>query len=156
MPCARGRSIYLRGGEGAEELAHAVVTACRQPGAFRFLYPLEASAEEKIETLATRLYGAAGVDYEPLARRRLALYRELGFGTLPICIAKTQYSLSHNPHLLGRPRGFRFPIRDVRLAAGAGYLYALAGEIQTMPGLTSEPAALRIDVDSAGTITGLS
>jgi len=148
-------NAYLRGGEGAEELAQAVVTACRAPAAFRFLYPLEASPEEKIETLATRLYGAAGVDYEPLARRRLARYRELGFGTLPVCIAKTQYSLSHDPHLLGRPRGFRFPIRDVRLAAGAGYLYALAGEIQTMPGLTAEPAALRIDVDSAGQITGL-
>jgi len=147
---------YVRGGEGAEELAQAVVTACREPGPFRFLYPLEASPEEKIETLATRLYGAAGVDYEPLARRRLALYRELGFDTLPVCIAKTQYSLSHDPHLLGRPRGFRFPIRDVRLAAGAGFLYALAGEIQTMPGLPAEPAALRIDVDPAGKITGLS
>ena len=148
-------TAYARGGEGAEELARAVVTACQKPGEFKFLYPLESSAEEKIETLATRIYGAAGVDFEPLARRRLARYRELGFGTLPICIAKTQYSLSHDPRLLGRPRGFRFPIRDVRLAAGAGFLYALAGEIQTMPGLSSQPAALRIDVDSAGKITGL-
>jgi formate--tetrahydrofolate ligase len=131
---------YARGGEGALELAQAVVAACREPGTFRFLYPLEASLEEKIETLATRLYGAADVGYEPLARRRLARYQEMGFRSLPVCIAKTQYSLSHDPHLLGRPRGFRFPVRDVRLAAGAGFAYVVAGEIQTMPGLPAEPA----------------
>ena len=141
--------------DGSSDLARAVVAACREPGSFQFLYPLDDSPEEKIETLATRLDGAAMVQFEPLACRRLALYRRLGFGNLPVCIAKTQYSLSHDPHLLGRPRGFRFPIRDVRLAAGAGYLYALAGEIQTMPGLSAEPAALRIDVDPAGNITGL-
>jgi formate--tetrahydrofolate ligase len=148
-------NAYLQGGGGAEDLAQAVIAACREPSAFRFLYPLEASLEEKIETVATRLYGAAGVDYEPLARRRLALYRNLGFGHSPVCVAKTQYSLSHDPHLLGRPRGSRFPIRDVRLASGAGYVYALAGEIQTMPGLTVEPAALRIEVDPDGKITRL-
>jgi formate--tetrahydrofolate ligase len=146
---------YARGGDGAEELARAVVAACEKESAFRFLYDLEASPEEKFETVATRLYGAAGVDYEPAARRRLARYEELGFGQLPVCIAKTQYSLSHDPHLLGRPRGFRFPIHDVHLAAGAGFLYALAGEISTMPGLPSRPAALRIGVDADGHITGL-
>jgi formate--tetrahydrofolate ligase len=146
---------YVRGSEGALGLAGALVNVCKEPAAFRFLYPLEAPAREKIETLATRLYGASGVDYDPLALRRLARYCELGFGGLPVCIAKTQYSLSHDPNALGRPRGFRFPIRDVRLAAGAGFLYALAGEIQTMPGLPDEPAALRIDVDPAGKITGL-
>ena len=127
------------------------------PRKFRYLYALESSAEEKIEILATKLYGAAGVDYEPLAKKQLDRYRKLGFGSLPICIAKTQYSLSHDPKLLGRPTGFRFPIREVRLAAGAGFLYALAGEIRTMPGLPAHPAAARIDVGPgpAGAIVGL-
>ena len=138
---------FVRGGEGAEDLAQAVIAACREPAAFRFLYPLEASPEEKIETLATRSTARPVWTTNRSPAAGWPLYRELGFGNLPVCIAKTQYSLSHDPHLLGRPRGFRFPIRDVRLAAGAGFLYALAGEIQTMPGLTAEPAALRIDVD---------
>jgi formate--tetrahydrofolate ligase len=105
--------------------------------------------------IATQIYGAAGVDYDPHARRQLERFRDWGFGNLPVCIAKTQYSLSHDPRLLGRPTGFRFPIRDVRLAAGAGYLYALAGDINTMPGLPREPAAKRIDINSEGRISGL-
>lgn len=147
--------VYSRGGEGGLELARAVAAACEQPNHFDFLYPPELSLEAKIETVATRIYGASGVDYEPAARRRLAQYRKLGFGELPVCIAKTQYSFSHDPKLLGRPRGFRFPIRDLRLCSGAGFVYALAGEITTMPGLPSEPAASRIDVDSMGRITGI-
>ncbi len=148
---------YSRGGEGSRELARALVAACKGPKQFRYLYKLESSAEEKIETLATKLYGAEGVDYEPLAKKQLDRYRKLGFGNLPICIAKTQYSLSHDPKLLGRPSGFRFPIREVRLAAGAGFLYALAGEIRTMPGLPANPAAGRIDVGPGpqGAILGL-
>ena len=145
---------FSRGGEGAEELARAVLDACAGPSEFRPLYELDSSAEEKIDTLATQLYGADGVDYDPLARKRLAEFAAMGYGALPVCIAKTQYSLSHDPRLLGRPRGYRFPIRDVRLAAGAGFLYALAGEISTMPGLPSEPAALRIDLDADGNIIG--
>lgn len=146
---------FARGGEGSIELAGAVINACRQPNQFRFLYPLESPPEEKIELLATQIYGAAGVDYDPPARRKLEQFRDWGFGNLPICIAKTQYSLSHDPKLLGRPTGFRFPIRDVRLAAGAGYLYALAGDINTMPGLPKEPAAKRIDINPEGRISGL-
>jgi formate--tetrahydrofolate ligase len=155
---ARGVAVsegFARGSEGTTELARAVVDACASPSDFRPLYDLQSSAEEKIDTLATQLYGADGVDYEPLAKKRLAEYAKLGFGQLPVCIAKTQYSLSHDPHLLGRPRGFRFPIRDVRLAAGAGFLYALAGEISTMPGLPTEPSARRIDVDKDGHVTGM-
>lgn len=147
---------YARGSEGAGELADAMVAACRQPGQFGLLYSLGMTLEEKIHALATRVYGAVAVDYEPLARQRLAHYSALGFADLPVCIGKTPYSLSHDPKRLGRPRGFRFPVRDVRLAAGAGFVYALAGDIETMPGLPAEPNATRIDVDSLGTISGLS
>jgi formate--tetrahydrofolate ligase len=147
--------VFARGGEGGLEMARAVVEACRQPNRFRFLYPLEMTLEEKIERIATRLYGADAVEYGPGVKRRLAQFADLGYGSLPICMAKTQYSLSHDPKLLGRPRGFRFPIRDVRVSAGAGFVYALAGEIATMPGLPSEPAAGRIDLDAEGRITGL-
>ncbi len=106
---------FARGGEGAEELAAAVIDACAGPSNFRPLYELNTSAEAKIELLATQLYGADGVDFDPLARKRLAEFAAMGYGALPVCIAKTQYSLSHDPRLLGRPRGYRFPIRDVRL-----------------------------------------
>jgi formate--tetrahydrofolate ligase len=146
---------FARGGEGTTDLARAVIDACAAPSQFRPLYELDSSAEEKIEILATQLYGADGVDYEPQAERRLAEFAALGFGRLPVCVAKTQYSLSHDARLLGRPRGYRFPIRDVRLAAGAGFLYALAGDVSTMPGLPTEPAALRIDVDAEGRVTGI-
>ncbi|MBT6154320.1 MAG: formate--tetrahydrofolate ligase [Planctomycetaceae bacterium] len=146
---------FSTGGDGAQALAKAVVQAADQPSHFEFLYPLDLPLKEKIETIATRIYGAAGVDYSPLANRRLQLYSDLGYGKLPVCIAKTQYSLSHDPALMGRPTGFQFPIRDVRLASGAGFLFALSGDIRTMPGLPSEPAARRIDIDAAGNITGL-
>ncbi|HEY2787070.1 MAG TPA: formate--tetrahydrofolate ligase [Fimbriiglobus sp.] len=147
--------VFANGGAGGEELARAVVEACRKPARFRMLYTLEMSAEEKMETLAKRVYGADGIDLAPRAAQQLNRFREIGFGQLPICIAKTQYSLSHDPKLLGRPRGYRFPIRDVRLSAGAGFLYALAGEISTMPGLPAEPKAYRIGLDFDGNITGL-
>lgn len=146
---------FSEGGEGSLALAEAVVKAAAQPNQFECLYPLEMPIAEKIETIATRIYGAASVEIEPLARRRLEEYERLGYGSLPVCIAKTQYSLSHDPHLLGRPSGFTFPVRDLRLSAGAGFVYALSGEIRTMPGLPSEPAALQVDIDDAGNITGL-
>ncbi|MCC7420767.1 MAG: formate--tetrahydrofolate ligase [Planctomycetaceae bacterium] len=146
---------FARGGEGTIELAKAVQEACRQPNQFRFLYPLEMAPEEKIVTVARDVYGADGVDFEPAARKRLETFVLQGYGSLPVCIAKTQYSLSHDPRLSGRPRGFRLPIHDVRLSAGAGFLYALAGEIKTMPGLSSDPAARHIDLGPDGEIFGL-
>lgn len=146
---------FRLGGAGAEELAAAVQDACRLPNEFRFLYPLEASLEQKLETVAREVYGADGLDVSPAARQKLDEYAQLGYGGLPICIAKTQYSLSHDPQRLGRPRGFRLPIQDVRLSAGAGFVYALAGDIRTMPGLPSRPAALQIDLSPAGDVLGL-
>ncbi len=146
---------FSRGSEGAIDLAHAVEHATREPNRFDFLYPLDMPLDEKIRTIATTLYGAADIAIEPRARTQLYRMAEAGFSNLPVCIAKTQYSLSHDPKLLGRPTGFVLPIREARLAAGAGFVYALAGEISTMPGLPSEPAALRIDIDITGTIRGL-
>ncbi len=146
---------FQEGGDGSLALAEAVVEAAAQPNQFQYLYPQEMPIAEKIETIATRIYGAASVEFEPQARRRMQEYEQLGYGDLPVCIAKTQYSLSHDPHLLGRPTGFTFPVRDLRLSAGAGFLYALSGEIRTMPGLPSDPAALRIDIDDSGNIIGL-
>ncbi|WP_417381137.1 formate--tetrahydrofolate ligase [Gimesia sp.] len=146
---------FQEGGDGSLALAEAVVEAAAQPSQFQYLYPQEMPIAEKIETIATRIYGAASVEFEPQARRRMQEYEQLGYGDLPVCIAKTQYSLSHDPHLLGRPTGFTFPVRDLRLSAGAGFLYALSGEIRTMPGLPSDPAALQIDIDDSGNIIGL-
>jgi formate--tetrahydrofolate ligase len=146
---------FAQGGAGAVDLAQAVVEACRTPSQFQMLYPLEMPLAEKLRTIATTVYGAADVDLDRTALRRIEQFQKLGFGNLPVCIAKTQYSLSHDPNLLGRPRGFQFPIRDVRLASGAGYVYALAGDISTMPGLPAQPAAQRIDLDADGRITGL-
>jgi len=146
---------FARGGEGAEDLAQAVIAASKTPGRFRFLYPDDLSCLEKLEVVAREIYGADGLDVEPTARRQLESYQAAGFGHLPVCIAKTQYSFSHDPKRLGRPRGFRLPIRDARLAAGAGYVYALAGNISTMPGLPASPAALRIGVDDDGEIYGI-
>lgn len=148
-------TVFADGGTGAVGLAQAVVKAAALPSNFQFLYSLELPPEEKLRTIATQVYGADGVDISPEATDQLELYRRIGFGNLPVCIAKTQYSLSHDPKLIGRPKGFRIPIRQVRLAAGAGFLYALAGEIQTMPGLPSQPAAFRIFVDADGTIHNL-
>jgi formyltetrahydrofolate synthetase len=113
------------------------------------------SVEDKLTAIVRDVYGGEGIELQPAARRRVSQFRDWGFEHLPVCIAKTQYSLSHDPAQLGRPRGFRLPIRDLRLAAGAGYIYALAGEISCMPGLPRDPAALRIAVTDDGTITGI-
>ena len=147
---------FSEGGAGAEDLGRAVWKAAAEGApAFTLLYPDEASLREKIETIAARVYGADGVDYLPAASKSLDQFEKLGFGRLPVCMAKTQYSISHDPDLLGHPRGFRVPIREVRLSAGAGFVTPLLGDMRTMPGLPSHPGGEGIDVDDDGTITGL-
>jgi len=147
--------VWARGGAGGEELARAVVKAAEKPSQMEYLYDVNLPIKQKIETIATRIYGAEGVEYEPLAERRIRLYTRLGFDKLPICMAKTHLSLSHDPSLKGRPTGFTVPIRDVRASLGAGFLYPLLGTMTTMPGLPSVPAGTRIDIDDEGKIVGL-
>jgi formate--tetrahydrofolate ligase len=147
---------WASGGAGAEALAEAVWAAANDGSAdFRLLYPDDMPLAAKIETIATKVYGADGVDFSPAAAKQLAQYESLGFGRLPICMAKSQYSLSHDPSLKGRPTGFRVPIREVRLSAGAGFVTPLAGEMRTMPGLPSRPGGENIDIDADGEIIGL-
>jgi formate--tetrahydrofolate ligase len=147
---------FTDGGAGAEDLARAVWAAA-EAGApdFALLYPDDMPLRDKIETIATRIYGADGVDYLPAAAKSLKLYEDMGFGHLPVCVAKTQYSLSHDAKLLGRPTGFRLPIREVKLSAGAGFVTPIAGDMRTMPGLNSKPGGERIDLDDDGNIVGL-
>jgi len=147
--------VFARGGEGGEALAEAVVEAVAKPSVMRLLYPDEMPVKEKIKRLATQIYGASDVEYLSEAERKIKLYTDLGFDRLPICMAKTHLSFSHNPEWRGVPTGYKFPIRDVRLSAGAGYLYPLAGEMMTMPGLGSSPAAVRVDLDAEQQIVGL-
>ncbi len=147
---------FADGGRGAAELAAAVAEAAEQPTDFSFIYPSEASLREKIETLAARIYGADGVDYSPVAARQLDGYERNGFGTLPVCVAKTPLSLSHDPALKGAPTGWRLPVREVRASVGAGFVYPICGDMRTMPGLASSSAAERIDIDENGEIVGLS
>lgn len=147
--------VWLKGGEGGIELAEAVVKAAEKPSKFEFLYPLDWPIKKKIETIATKIYGADGVDYLPLAEKKIELYTRQGFDKLPICMAKTHLSLSHDPNLKNRPKGFRVPIRDVRASVGAGFLYPLLGEMRTMPGLPKVPAGTKVDIDEDGNIVGL-
>lgn len=147
--------VHAKGGEGGAQLAEAVVAACQQPAQFRFLYELERPIKEKIEIIATRIYGADGVDYSAEAEAKIATFEAQGYGNLPICMAKTHLSLSHDPALKGRPTGFRVPVRDVRPSIGAGFLYPLCGEMRTMPGLPTRPAAVDVDLDAEGNIVGL-
>jgi formate--tetrahydrofolate ligase len=144
------------GGKGGIDLAREVAAAADEPGEFRFLYPSDAPLREKIEIIATRVYGADGVDYAPAAEKALDRFEESGFGDLPICLAKTHLSLSSDPKLTGAPRGWRLPVREVRASVGAGFIYPIAGSMQTMPGLGKYPAAQRIDLDEDGEIVGLS
>ena len=146
---------YADGGEGAVELAGAVAAACDETSDFRMLYTDGASLEEKVAAVATRLYGADGVDYDSAAAQQLRQCERDGFGGLPVCIAKTQLSLSSDPKLKGAPTGWTLPIREVRAAAGAGFVYLRSGEMRTMPGLPSAPVAERIDIDESGNIVGL-
>ena len=149
-------STHFRdGGAGATELAEAVVAAAEEPSQFRFLYRSEAPLREKIETIATEVYGADGVDYLPAADRSLDLFEANGLGGFPLCIAKTHLSISSNASLKGAPTGWRLPVREVRASAGAGFIYAICGDMRTMPGLSRHPAAEDIDLDENGNIVGL-
>jgi methylenetetrahydrofolate dehydrogenase (NADP+)/methenyltetrahydrofolate cyclohydrolase/formyltetrahydrofolate synthetase/formate--tetrahydrofolate ligase len=148
---------WAKGEAGAVELAEAVVAACEKPTDFKFLYPLDMSIKEKIETIATQIYGADGVAFEPAAQQKLKLYTDLGFDNLPICMAKTHLSLSHDPAWKGVPKDYLLPVRDIRASVGAGFLYPLCGTMRTMPGLPSRPVFMDIDIDlETGKIVGLS
>ena len=147
---------FADGGRGATELAEAVAEASEEESNFQVLYPDDASLKEKIETVATKVYGADGVDYSPTANKQLATYEEAGFGNLPVCIAKTHLSISHDPNLKGAPSGWTLPVREVRASVGAGFIYPICGDMRTMPGLGKEPAAKAIDIDADGNIVNLS
>ena len=147
--------VWGKGGAGGEELAREVVHLCEQPSEFRFCYEDDMSIMEKMTAIATRIYHADGVDLTGNAPKQLKQLEELGFGALPICMAKTQYSFSDDPKKLGAPRGFRIAVRNLKVSAGAGFIVALTGDIMTMPGLPKIPAAEKIDVDENGVISGL-
>jgi len=148
---------HADGGKGSEELARAVIRAVRQPSSFSHLYDLSWPARKKIETIAVNMYGASGVSFEPQAERDIDLIQQLRYDALPICMAKTPLSLSHDPALKGRPTGFMLPVKEVRLLAGAGFLTAVCSGIQLMPGLPKKPAGERIGLDpETGKIVGLS
>ena len=147
--------VWAKGGAGGTALAEEVVRLCEQPSDFRYSYALGGSIEEKLETICRRIYHADGVVLTPAAQKQARRLTELGFGELPICMAKTQYSFSDDPSLLGAPRGFTVTVRNLKVSAGAGFLVALTGDIMTMPGLPKVPAAERIDVDENGRISGM-
>jgi len=147
--------VWAHGGNGGLELAKAVVKACDRGSDFRFLYPLEASIEQKIETIALRIYGADGVDYTTTAETSIRRLTKHAFDKLPVCMAKTHLSISDDPRLKGAPKGWRLTVRDVKVSAGAGFLYALCGEMRTMPGLPTEPAGTKVDIDDRGKVSGL-
>jgi formyltetrahydrofolate synthetase len=148
---------WAEGGAGAVELGKALIAACEKPSDFQFLYSLDLSIKQKIEKIVKDVYGGSGVEYSPEAEKQIALYTRQGFDKLPICMAKTQYSLSHDPNLKGAPSGFTVPVRDVRASVGAGFLYPLLGTMTTMPGLSTRPGYYDVDLDTAtGRIVGLS
>lgn len=148
--------VHTRGGEGGLAMADAIIGVCDMPhDPFRFLYELDWPIKKKIETIATTIYGAGSVQYEREADVAIERFERLGWGNLPICMAKTQYSLSHNPSWKGRPSGFVLPVRDVRVSAGAGFLYPMIGQMMTMPAFGRSPAATRMDIDEHGNISGL-
>ncbi len=146
---------WAEGGEGALELAEVVAAACEEKSDFKYLYKLEQGIKDKIEKIAQKIYGADGVEYSPKAERQIADYEQAGYGYLPICMAKTHLSMSHDPSLKGAPSGFTVPVREVRASVGAGYIYPLLGEMRTMPGLGATPAFMNVDIDAEGTIVGL-
>ena len=147
--------VWAKGGEGGVVLAEAVIKATEKSNEFRFLYPLNISIKEKISILATEIYGASDVDYDKKAEKDIDKINKMGLDNLPICMAKTQLSISHDPNWKGKPIGYRFPIKEVKIAAGAGYIYPVAGDILLMPGLPSNPAVYNIDLDEEGNIVGL-
>jgi formate--tetrahydrofolate ligase len=146
---------FVDGGKGAVELAEAIIEAADEPNDFHLLYESDLTLREKIETIATEIYGADGVDFQPLAEGQLDTYEQAGFGSLPVCIAKTHLSISSDPKLKGAPRGWKLPVREARANVGAGFVYLVSGDMRTMPGLSSSPAAERIDIDEQGNIVGL-
>ena len=147
--------VWAKGGEGGRALAEEVLRLCDEPSDFHFAYELDEPLAKKVEDIATRVYHADGVDFAPKVARMLRQFEEQGFGGLPVCMAKTQYSFSDDPKRLGAPEGFRITVRDLRVSAGAGFVVALTGDIMTMPGLPRVPAAEKIDVTPDGRITGL-
>ena len=147
--------VWGKGGEGGVELAKEVVRLCETENDFKYSYDCEKSIEEKLETICKKIYHAEGVELTENAKKQAAQLTALGFGNLPICMAKTQYSFSDDPKLLGAPSGFKITVRNLKVSAGAGFIVALTGDIMTMPGLPKVPAAENIDVDENGVITGL-
>ncbi len=147
--------VWARGGKGGMELAEAVVAACKKKTKFKLLYPDDAPIQKKIETIATKVYGADGVDFAPLAKQKIRQFTKLGYGKLPICMAKTHLSLSHDPNLKGFPKGYMLPVRDIRPSLGAGFLYPLCGDMRTIPGLPTTPAGEAVDIDDEGKVVGL-
>ncbi len=147
--------VWAKGGEGGVELAKEVVRLCEEENNFEYAYPLESTIKEKINAIATKIYGADGVDFTKEAEKEIANLEKLGYSNLPICMAKTQYSLTDDPSKLGRPTNFRITVRKINISAGAGFIVALTGDIMKMPGLPKLPAAERIDVDENGVISGL-
>ncbi len=146
---------WAKGGEGAAALAEAVVKACDEPASFSYLYPLNMSIKEKIEIICREIYGAGELDYSPLAERQIGEFEKAGFGYLPICMAKTHLSMSHDPALKGAPTGYTIPVREVRASVGAGFIYPLLGTMSTMPGLGATPAFMKVDIDDNGNVVGL-
>jgi len=148
---------WAEGGLGAVDLGKAVIEACQKPSNFHFLYPVEMSIKQKIETIVREMYGGSGVEYSEEAEIKIDRYTRQGFDKLPICMAKTHLSLSHDPNLKGAPSGFIVPVRDVRASVGAGFVYPLLGTMATMPGLSTRPGYYEIDLDTeTGRIIGLS
>jgi len=148
-------NVWAKGGNGGLKLAEKVVEACEEKHDFHFLYPLELPIKKKIEIIATKIYGAEKVSFSPIAEQKIKTYTRWGFENLPVCMAKTHLSLSHDPNLKGVPKGFTLPVEDVRLSAGAGFIYPLCGKMRTMPGLPSEPAGTHVDIDKEGKVVGL-
>jgi formyltetrahydrofolate synthetase len=149
-------SVWMHGAKGGAALAEAVVKACEKPSNFKFLYPDEYSIKEKIETVAKEIYRADGVDYSPQAEAKIRLFTDMGLSHLPLCMAKTHLSFSHDPKLKGTPRGWVLPITDVRASVGAGFIFPLCGTMRTMPGLPTRPAFTDVDIDvETGRVLGL-
>jgi len=147
--------VWAKGSVGGQVLAEKVLAACEKPSNFSFMYDEQAPIKDKIAAIATKIYGADGVNYTTAAEKTIKELTALGFDKTPICMAKTQYSLSDDMTKMGRPTGFTITVREVRVAAGAGFLVAITGDIMTMPGLPKEPSAIRMDIDNSGKIVGL-
>jgi len=146
---------WAEGGAGARALAEAVVATCEGPSNFKFLYDLNITVEEKILSISKNIYGADGIELSELAQRQVDIYTKQGYGGMPVCMAKTPYSLSHDPKLRGVPTGFTIPVREIRLSAGAGFLYPILGDMQTMSGLGTRPGFWEVDLDGEGRVIGL-